>query len=50
VLGVDHDKRRLALSLTPSDGATAADVEAVTRAQAATPGKLGTLADLFKKK
>jgi small subunit ribosomal protein S1 len=47
VLSVDHDKRRLSLSLAASKDASAADVaEHAPRA----PQKLGTLGDLLKKK
>ena len=50
VLGIDPEKRRLSLSMAASRDAAADDVEAVTRAQASAPARLGTLGDLFKKK
>ena len=46
VLAVDHDKRRLSLSLAASTDASAEDVAAVPRA----PQKLGTLGDLLQRK
>jgi small subunit ribosomal protein S1 len=46
VLSVDHDKRRLALSLAASRDASPEDVAAVPRA----PQKLGTLGDLLQRK
>jgi small subunit ribosomal protein S1 len=48
VLAVDHDKRRLSLSLAASKDASPDDIEAAARTTAA-PAKLGTLADLFNK-
>jgi len=50
VLSIDHDKRRLSLSLAASKDASPEDVEAARRSTAAAPAKLGTLADLFNKK
>jgi small subunit ribosomal protein S1 len=51
VLAVDHDKRRLSLSLASADDASPEDRAAAATAQkAAIPAKLGTLADLFNKK
>lgn len=46
VLSVDHDKRRLSLSLAASKDASPEDVAAVPRA----PQKLGTLGDLLLRK
>ncbi len=46
VLSVDHDKRRLSLSLAASKDASSEDVAAVPRA----PQKLGTLGDLLQRK
>jgi small subunit ribosomal protein S1 len=46
VLSVDHDKRRLGLSLTASKDASPEDVAAVPRA----PQKLGTFGDLLQRK
>lgn len=46
VLAVDHDKRRLSLSLAASKDASPDDVAAVPRA----PQKLGTLGDLLQRK
>jgi small subunit ribosomal protein S1 len=46
VLSVDHDKRRLSLSLAASKDASPEDVAAVPRA----PQKLGTLGDLLQRK
>jgi small subunit ribosomal protein S1 len=46
VLAVDHDKRRLSLSLAASKDASPEDVAAVPRA----PQKLGTLGDLLQRK
>ena len=46
VLAIDHDKRRLSLSLAPSNDAAPEDLAAVTKA----PAKLGTFGDLLKKK
>src|SRR5262249_39861113 len=48
VLAIDHEKRRLSLSLAASKDASPEDLEAAARTTAA-PAKLGTLADLFKK-
>ncbi|HWO23976.1 MAG TPA: 30S ribosomal protein S1 [Kofleriaceae bacterium] len=47
VLGIDHERRRLSLSMAASKDATAADVAEVTRAQP--PAKLGTFGDLLQK-
>jgi len=47
VLSVDHDRRRIGLSMAASAGGTDADVAAVTKAHA--PTRLGTFADLLKK-
>ena len=46
VLSIDHEKRRLSLSMGGSDKASAEDVAAVPRA----PQKLGTLGDLLQRK
>jgi len=46
VLAVDHEKRRLSLSLAASKDASAEDVAAVPRA----PQKLGTFGDLLQRK
>lgn len=46
VLGIDHDKRRLSLSLGDSKDASPEDVAAAPRA----PAKLGTFADLLARK
>jgi small subunit ribosomal protein S1 len=46
VLAIDHDKRRLSLSLAASNDAAPEDVAAVAKA----PAKLGTFGDLLKKK
>jgi small subunit ribosomal protein S1 len=46
VLAVDHDKRRLSLSLAASHDASPEDVAAVPRA----PQKLGTFGDLLQRK
>ena len=46
VLGVDHEKRRLSLSLSASKDGTAEDVAAAARSHAA-PAKLGTFGDLL---
>ncbi len=46
VLSVDHDKRRLSLSMAASKDGTAEDVAAAAPA----PAKLGTLGDLLKRK
>ncbi|NVB78948.1 MAG: 30S ribosomal protein S1 [Kofleriaceae bacterium] len=47
VLAVDHDKRRLSLSMAASNDASAEDVAA---AQPRAPQKLGTLGDLLQRK
>jgi small subunit ribosomal protein S1 len=47
VLSVDHDRRRIGLSMAASAGGTDADVAAVTRTHG--PTRLGTFADLLKK-
>ncbi|MBX3156177.1 MAG: S1 RNA-binding domain-containing protein [Deltaproteobacteria bacterium] len=49
VLSIDHDKRRLALSMSASKDGTAEDVAEAGRAHAA-PAKLGTLGDLLARK
>jgi len=46
VLAIDHEKRRLSLSMAASKDASAEDVAASPRA----PDKLGTLGDLLRKK
>jgi small subunit ribosomal protein S1 len=46
VLSVDHEKRRLSLSMAASNDGTADDVSAAAPA----PSSLGTLADLLKRK
>jgi small subunit ribosomal protein S1 len=46
VLSVDHDKHRISLSMAASKDGTAEDVAAARPA----PAKLGTFADLLKKK
>jgi len=48
VLGIDHERRRLSLSMAASKDATPDDVAAVARAQP--PAKLGTLGDLLQRK
>jgi len=48
VLSIDHDKRRLSLSLAAEDAASAEDVAAVAHTHA--PSKLGTLGDLLTRK
>jgi small subunit ribosomal protein S1 len=48
VLGIDHERRRLSLSLSASKDATPDDVAAAARAQP--PAKLGTFGDLLQKK
>jgi len=48
VLAIDHERRRLSLSMAASKDATPDDVAAVARAQP--PAKLGTLGDLLQKK
>lgn len=46
VLSIDHDKRRLSLSMAASNDGSAADVAAMPRA----PQKLGTFGDLLQRK
>jgi small subunit ribosomal protein S1 len=48
VLAIDHERRRLSLSMAASKDATPDDVAAAVRAQP--PAKLGTLGDLLLKK
>jgi small subunit ribosomal protein S1 len=48
VLSVDHERRRIALSMAASGDGTAADVAEATRAHG--PTRLGTFADLVKKR
>jgi small subunit ribosomal protein S1 len=48
VLTVDHERRRIGLSLASSDGGSAEDVAQVARAHPA--AKFGTFADLLKKR
>jgi small subunit ribosomal protein S1 len=48
VLAIDHDKRRLSLSMAASKDASADDIAAAAKVQA--PAKLGTFGDLLKKK
>ncbi len=50
VLSVDRERRRVSLSTAPSDEPLDADAHAAVARSASTsaPGKLGTLADLFK--
>lgn len=48
VLSVDHERRRIGLSLAASAGASADDVAEAVRAHP--PAKLGTLGDLLKKR
>jgi len=48
VLSIDHERRRIGLSMAASDGGTAADVAEVARAQPS--ARLGTFADLLKKR
>ncbi len=48
VLAIDHERRRLSLSMAASKDATPDDVAAAVRAQP--PAKLGTLGDLLQKK
>src|SRR5262245_43342265 len=51
VLSVDHERRRIGLSMTPSGEGTAEDVaEAAKVVKAHAPTKLGTLGDLLKKR
>lgn len=46
ILGIEHDKRRIALTLAQKDGGTAEDVQA---AKAHATAKLGTFGDLLAK-
>lgn len=48
VLSIDHERRRIGLSMAASDGGTAADVAEVAKAQPS--ARLGTFADLLKKR
>jgi small subunit ribosomal protein S1 len=48
VLSVDHERRRIALSMAASNDATAEDVAVAAKAH--TPAKLGTFGDLLKKR
>jgi small subunit ribosomal protein S1 len=48
VLSVDHERRRIGLSLAASDGGSADDVAEAVRARP--PAKFGTFADLLKKR
>jgi ribosomal protein S1 len=48
VLSIDHDKRRLSLSMAASKDGTSEDVAEATRAHAA-PAKLGTFGDLLSR-
>jgi small subunit ribosomal protein S1 len=48
VLSVDHERRRIALSMASSSDGNAEDVAEAARAHA--PAKLGTLGDLLKKR
>ena len=48
VLSVDHERRRIGLSMAASDGGSAEDVAQVARAHP--PAKFGTFADLLKKR
>jgi small subunit ribosomal protein S1 len=51
VLSVDHERRRIALSIVaPGDGSAADVAEATRVARAHGPTKLGTFADLLKKR
>jgi len=51
ILSIDGERRRIGLSLASSDGGTAEDVAAITKSSASAPaGRLGTFADLLKKK
>jgi small subunit ribosomal protein S1 len=51
VLSVDHERRRIALSLASSSDGSAEDVaEAARAAKAHQPARLGTLGDLLKKR
>ena len=47
VLSVDHERRRIGLSMAASAGGSDADIAAVAKAHA--PTRLGTFADLLKK-
>jgi len=49
VLSIDHERRRLALSMAASKDGSAEDVAAAAASHAA-PAKLGTFGDLLKKK
>jgi small subunit ribosomal protein S1 len=48
VLAIDHERRRLSLSMAASKDGTAEDVAAAVRSQP--PAKLGTLGDLLQRK
>lgn len=48
ILAIDHERRRIGLSLTPNDDATAEDVASVQKSQPS--AKLGTFADLLQRK
>jgi small subunit ribosomal protein S1 len=48
VLTIDHERRRIGLSMAASDGASAADVAEAVRAHP--PARLGTFGDLLKKR
>ncbi|MCX5746045.1 MAG: S1 RNA-binding domain-containing protein, partial [Proteobacteria bacterium] len=51
VLSIDHDRRRISLSLGQNDGGTAEDVAQVASTAKANPSaKFGTFGDLFAKK
>jgi small subunit ribosomal protein S1 len=51
VLSVDHERRRIALSMASSSDGSAEDVaEAARQAKAHLPARLGTLGDLLKKR
>jgi small subunit ribosomal protein S1 len=51
VLSVDHERRRIALSMTPSSEGSAEDIaEAAKVVKAHAPTKFGTLGDLLKKR
>ena len=49
VLGIDHERKRLSLSMAASKDASAEEVAAAAKAHAA-PAKLGTLGDLLSRK
>ena len=49
VLGIDHERKRLSLSMAASTDASAEEVAAAAKAHAA-PAKLGTLGDLLARK